>query len=570
MNNINTKRSNIININSFRGLDLTDTHKSPDGTSELINFRVSEDGSLQKRKGTYKALTANGNIRAVWSGRIDGSFCCYIISGNKVCSVDLTGGTYTVLATLTTSSSEAQLFWYRGNLYAVDGSGLYCIKNGTATAPFGYVPLRGKDWSDGVLGELYEPRNLLNNKGRFEYIISDAATSVLMLDDFVSSVDAIFINGEPIGPERYNLGAYSPYINVSGLHAGDRVKAFVTYVSSPSGLNELSSCTRAVVFGGISNSRPFLFEGDDRSVIFSSVYVAQSKLDEICGVYSEADTLYFPAGCELRVGDGRYSVSTVSRHYDRLLIHTDGGTWRADSAAWGLEDMPIMNINTSVEVFSENGSAVLRNTPYTVGAGGIYRWTADTDELDECNAVCISSPIAPLLTEDFLKSAVVFADKWRGEVFFANRQASDRIFVYSERSDTWTCFKGIDADLFFESENGMGYIDGSGIYLFDESRTTDSGTQILAVYTGNISDLGSTTKKHLSSVEVCSDHGSVKVDIYLDGKSSPAVSEYIGSTLEHSRYKKRLTSRRFEYLQCTLTCDWSGASAIHSLTVKTR
>ncbi len=502
----------------------------------------------------------------MWTGVIHGQFLAYVLTPSAIHKIQ--NGKCSKLCDLNTESN-ASFFYYRDSLYLVNGGGIYRVLGSSVEVPFGYVPLVAKDWSDGELGAINQPHNILNNRGRLDYVISERQTGILLLDDYISSVDALYINGSLISAERYSVSSSSPYISVGGMYSGDRVSVYVTYRDAAAGLDKLKSCTRAEVFGGINTSRPFLFGGSDESLMFSASYVSESLVEEAREVFPNADLLYFPAGHEFTVGDGRHAIATVSRHYDRLLIFTEGGTWQADSSACGVEDFPVMNINSIVEVTSRRGAALLGNSPCAVGKNGIYRFTSETDELNDCNAYLISLPLGDLLTKGFLANACVFADTARGELLFSNPSASGRVFVYSERTKAWTSFEGIYADFFFDYNGEVGFAYGNELFVFDPTKNKDDYLEISAKFESNFVNASSRRTSLLSSVEMSFDGKSVVVQIGFDNDTASTITRLVSPILLHAHVTKRLCAGRFRYFRLKFTSD-KTVSAIHSLAVNIR
>ncbi len=565
----NNSNGRSVTINDFLGIDRRRSHSDPCGTQMLVNFRHLPDGSICRREGTRFITIMEEDVRAVWTGKLWDGFRYILLAGNCIYELDIERGEALPLIEVNTSEGDAELFYYRENLYLVDGTGIYTVRSGWLGELYGYVPLRAKGWSDNAIGELYQPRNLLNNKARFDYVISSEATSILRVDAPIIAVDAVKVNGARISSDRYSIGTYQPYVSVMGLSEGDRVSVYAEYRDAPKGLAALKRCTRGTVFGGISNSRPFLFGGYDKSLMFSSQYVSADELAASREVYTDSDAMYFPEGYQFQVGDGQYPISTVSRHFDRLLIFTEGGVWRADSESCGTDYTPIMNVNMGVCVASSHGAALLGNSPCAVGKDGIYRFASNTDELDDCNAYKISDGIAPLLTQEFLSSAEVWADGRGGRLIFSAPHASDKIFVYTEEGGKWSIYEGIVAERFFETKDGIGFMMGNEIFVFDENRATDSGAPFTAYFEGALTDMGSADKKRLSSVEICFDGEPPKCTLCLDGRTvvDTGTDSLEGGT--HTRYRRRAVSRRFDCMVPRIEAE-AGCGRIHSLTVNVK
>ena len=566
MNGI-SKANKIFKFNGFGGIDTVRCHTDGRHARDIVNFRICEDGSLKKREGYRRICTLEDGVRAVWSGVYEGESVIFALSGDTIFKISPTSGELTTVSRLTSREGKAEFFFYRGVLYLIHGHGLCGIRNGEIFEPFGYVPLVGKDWSDFKRGEPYEARNLLNDRGRISYTVSAEPLSILHLDDEVSSIDAVYINGSLVSTDRYSVSKSVPILNISGLKAFDRVEVYFTYLNCPLSDNELGACTRAFVFGGINTSRPFLFGGNDRSVTFSGAYVSESSLDSARVVYPQSDALYFPYGHEFTVGDGRFPISSISRHYDRMLIFTKGGAWMADSSSCATEEFPVMSINSSVGVSSDHGATLLENFPYTVSNSGIYRWTADTDELNDCNAHRISAPVDDRLSPDFLSSAYVFANKKRREILFSSPSACKHTLVYSAVTSQWTSFAGIDADEFFEIDGETAFVRGSGIFVFDEAMTTDDGEEIAAYFTSGDVDLGSYDVKRTSEAFLTHENGEVILEITADGKAYGTSQAVFYSEQSHTLTRRRLLSGRFRHACFKLRAVGNTRHTLHSLAI---
>ncbi len=529
------------------------------------------DGSLVCRAGVRKLCEIGARIQAVWSGRIGDYFYCYFLSNGRVYMYNESTGERLTILCDTPLGERGEFFYYRGALYLVDGIGLYRVDERTLSVPHGYVPLVARNWSDNELGEIYEPHNLLCNKGRLTYTVSAQASTILRLDDFVSSVDALYINGELASADRYTLGVNSPFVTVIGLAEGDRCELYVTYRETyGDALARLKSCKRAYVFGGADSSRPFLYDASERSMLFPAGYVSEEGLMAARRVYAESDALYFPMGNEFSVGDGRYPISTLLRHYDRLLIFTEGGVWRAESGdGYSPERLPIMNVNTATDTPSPYGAALLGNNPYSVGRGAVYRWRANTDELNDCNAYVISEALGEQLGDAFCKGVFVYADKRKNEVYFTSPSADSRIWVYSEASESWSTFDGIAAEKFFDTEEGCGFISGTSVYCFDDSLTLDDGAVIENALELYSSELGTPDKKSLCAVASSFD-GGISCTLRLDGEDRDYMSFALtGESGKHYYRKKRVHTRRFSSVSARLSLS-DARGSIHSLELYVR
>ena len=578
MKTISSKKTKALrlDIDKFEGIDSRFTHSNPKGSSDIVNFRILPDGSLKKRYGYRILAQLEYDIRAMWSGIIDGKFTGFVLVREKVKQLDFETGALTDVGTVNSYDSEAQFFYYQSSLYLVDGYRIYLIRPHDVSFPHGYIPLVGKDWRDTYRGAPYERRNLLNNKGRITYVISDDPSVYLKTDEEISSIDLILINGEVINNSRYSITAMSRTVAVEGMEPGDRVEMFFTYANFPytEAYEGLLTNTRAMVFGGINNFRPFLW-GGRKGMMYTAAYVSEDALAASRMCDSRSDALYFPVGYEFTVGDGASEITAVSRHYDRLLIFNENGAWMANSSSCGVDDFPVLNINSHAGVLSQGAAAMLGNRPCTVGQTTIYRWTSSTDEFDECNAYSISEQIDGLLPPDFYKSATVFSDTARGELYFCSPALGDVVWVYSEKNGSWVRFNGISADRFISCGDEVGFIRGKTIYVFDKSLTVDmpeayTAQTIRASYTSNSMTFDTDGKKRLYGVTLCGSGGSPLLCVALNGQDGYPISHEMALRGAQCTVTRRTRSTRFENMLLAIYCEDNEPTTIRSVSIQAR
>ncbi len=554
-----------MDLKKFEGIDTRFLHKNDKGCADVVNFRITADGSLQKRCGYRLLRTFSGNVRAIWTGRLDGTVCAYVLVGNTVSLFYPSTNKLLTVGTVNTSSGEADFFYYRSGLYLADGKQIYTVGNTRIGTPYGYVPLRGKDWPDTLMGELHEPKNLLCNKGRITYVIREDHSSFLRIDSRISYIDAVYVNGSLISEASYSITSLGDTISVSSLSGGDRVEVYFTYASDTGSTDGLLSCTRATVFGGISNERPFLWNGNDKTVMYSSSFVSENSLKQSRKVFPQSDALYFPVDHEFKVGDGSSPITAVSRHYDRLLIFTETGAWMADSSACGVEDHPVMSINSKAGVISRGAEARLGNQPCTVGQSAIYRWLSSTDELDECNAYSISDALTDKLPKQFFEDAQVFADIQKDELIFCSPSLGDTVYVYQSSGSHWVRFDGINADRFVALGDSVGFLYGKSLYVFDASLSQDEGgKEIVGVFESNIIPLSTHGTGRISSVTAALE-GECELSIRFDGEQEPSVCVPL-----KSGKKQRLTAKRARTARLSIKAGGDGRQTVRSISLTTR
>ena len=572
-----TKASSSLSLSyeGFGGIGANESHDG--GIGDIVNLRVCAEGSLRKRSGYRSLYSSDKEIRAIWSGYIGGVFECYFLAGRGVYSLDLATGVATLRTSIPQSSGKAQFFYFGDYLYLIDGSNMYRLRDSYAITVKGYVPLFGKDWDTGYPGQINEPLNLLHRRARITYKIGESVSAYLPTMYPVETIDALYKNGELVDPADYEFDTRFNTIDISGLATGDELEANVTFVEDEAqnaARAELLSSRCACVFGGINASRLFLWNGSAKNKIFSSLYVEESSVAASEERYTGAGPLYFVEGSSFTVGDGRYNVKAVTRHFDRLLILTDGDAWIASSTTTGLEEFPIMSINSSVGCSSEHAVALVGNDPISVGRHAIYRWTSQTDEYNECNAYPISEPVSDMLDDSFYQNARVFYHRRRDEVWFSD---ANRVWIYSPKRDAWFRFGGINAVDFFDGDGEVGFSDGYSIYIFDPALHADlltvgaeSGREIVGELACALSDFGYAGYKRLLGVTLRADIPDSAITLTFSTDRGEVIEERVLGRGSHDVITRRIPSHRFKTLEVKLAMSGESMQALHSLEIETR
>ena len=548
-----------VRFKGFEGISTPTIQSKEPGIYDINNFSISSDGSLTKRCGFQCLHEFSQDIRDIWSGVIDGVFKYVFIVGSSVFSIeDQNIHSPKKIATLSTNAGSAQIFYYENSLFILDSSGLYSLSDDGISPVIGYIPLYGKNWGTTHPGEINEPLNLLNRYARISYIAPANYTAMLPTKHPVKQIISVYRNGNLVPTSNYGYDDELRFISLPEIRENDIIQVTVLFDIdlSDKGLGE---CTHASAFGDANNSR-LLMWSDQKNVMFPSRYVLWADYELSKAALPESSRIYFPENNSFFIGDGRYKPRAVTRHYDRLLIFTEGDAWMASSGDLGTSDMPVMSINSSIGCASTLGSVLSGNSPFTVGHHDIFEWTSDTDELNECNAVSISTPINDRLSDEFFKNATVFKDVYKNELWFHNKNVSSDVWIYNVPKRAWVRFSEIHADKFFDANGSVGFIRGGNMYIFFSSNYMDQRedlnlTEIHAsITTGNL-DFGSSDLKRLSSYMIDTDLNRGTIEVSFLSDNDKTITDTISASKPRILRQRRLHSERFSYLKSVTLTD---------------
>ena len=579
-----TKENKIteVRFEGFDGIDGFAAHSGGATVSDMVNFRILEDGSIEKRCGYRRIGEFIAAPDAFWCGRVFGKLYLYAWLNNYTYRYDFSTGTVSRVGKPIGEHdlSKPKFFFFGGELYISTADGIHKIAdNGFMHEMYGYAPLVGKDWTNDLVGEINEPLNIMNRRARFTYTVSDTPSIFFRVLYPVKTINSVKVNGIELESSRYYFDPLYNSVNISKLEARDRVEIAVTFdlEDSPQ-LTSLLASDHIEVFGGMSNSRIFAWSDTAGSMVYSTGYISPAEEAANNEVYNMPNWqyLYFPEGYEFKVGNGDSPIKAITRHYDRLLFFTERDVWMADNETCALEPIPTMNINSKRGCSVNGGVALAGNDPISIGNGELLRWTSDTDELNECNAYCISRPISHLIPEGFFANAKVVSFSGRSEVWFYDPTNTEGIvWIYNWEKKMWYRFEGILADHIFDAEGQICFIRDNYIYRFDESAIYDYYDEtgisyIKARLESGYIELGSEKSRRLKGFEVRGEElGRTVVTLSPDGlaDSSHKLSD---STGEHKLLRKRLSSGRFRQMKLKIESNYNERTRIHgfSLSVK--
>ena len=575
------KTNNIIGkfeLKGFAGIDRSSP--ASNGTcTDMVNMRILPDRSVVKQDGFREVCDFLDDVRGVLSGRFGGEFVAFVVAGSVLYKFNFATNVQQIIGSLGSQSGPVSIFCYVGKVYVIDGSQIFEVRGNSLHRTEGYAPLIGKDWGSNYHGELYEPLNILTPKGRISYIVDDPPTAFLSTYYEVAKVNAVYVNGELRGSDTYGIDNRLRALNVSGLEVGDRVLVYYTFARGEGERERLSKNPYATVFGGINNSRVFMWGGEDKNRMFVSTPTSIASIEEAEAVFADCGGLYFAENNDFCVGDGKHEIRAVSRHYDRMLIFTAGETWMADSEVSSAQSFPLTRINTAVGCASLRGVARCGNDPISVGHGAIYRWTSDTDTLEDCNAYAISDKIKDRLPDHFFSSAVVFTDTHNGEVLFAYREGTvGRILVYSIPTEEWYIYDTVTVDHFFEGERALGFVNGSKLCIFERGASTDSfldhtSSPIESFCTYSHNGFGHPTRtKRIAGVMGVGELADGELNISFESdRGTQYEVDFSGSDVGRVEcFYKRLRSERFKNSRIKISMDTDARQRIYSLTVTVR
>lgn len=457
-------------FSSFDGL-------SASGASEMRNFRILPDGSLEKRCGWETLYALPDRVRGVWQGTLGGDLLTCAVCGQRVCSI-ASDGSLADLGRLSTSAGRVYFLLYRNRLYLADGTHIYVL-SGTGSmvsVAEGYAPQFGINWHPTGLGDVYEPLNLFSNRLRIHYLNTNQA-NVITLPFFPRSVDRVRVDG--VTDTAFTVSG--DCVTLSKI--GKDVEIAMTIELESDHQSRLQEAIR--VYADRLEGREFMMLSSKRDpqYLYCSANVDDVMLNGSKAFYPNSDPLYFKSDQILIVGSGDTPISRFCIDRDRVLAFYGTGavSISLSQESDAVESYPLLR---GVGAVSLENDLYLNGDPVVANESGVFRLESTASEPDRFRAVALGEKMPFCRDTHFLSNMICCEDLTHGELWF--RDATDiygTVWVYNTALSQWYCYSGVFADFFLHVNGKLGFVLDDRICVFGEELSTDDGAVFEAVYT---------------------------------------------------------------------------------------
>ena len=481
--------------NRFVGLDERRVFSEDVSVSPYMrNYKVTENGTLQKRHGLTALVTAEDPITGFWSGFLGGERFLLFVSGGILYKVEKETNLPVELGEV--GEGENTLFRFGELLYIKNANRFSRFDGERVTEVEGYVPLIAMGCAPAGGGDTFEDVNLLSSRRRVRFSCDGTSTVYQLPEKNLAAILAVSLDGEEYGEE--------PLV--------DTVSGTVAFPAPPpSGINNLEvlydtgedrrevilGATGVMLFGGDTDGHVFLWGNED--------FPAYRFHSELAGGIPSAE--YFPENNYTVIGGSK--IMDIISQYDRQLIFTRDRAYysycqlQTDTLGNVYASFPVYNLNGEKGSMLENMGCMMDNQPVTLCADGLNRWESTSVE-NEKNAVCFSGPIGEtvrrLLSQGSTTGMKLFNLRCHRELFFV---AGDEAFVYHYPTGAWYAYDNFRADFLAEHEGNLYLVRDNTILFLDPTSSYDEEGVVKAVWESPYTSLGiSGAKKRLTEVNL--------------------------------------------------------------------
>lgn len=593
----------IYKINKWLGLNENpdgDTQLKPGEAAEMINFKITRDGNLQKRPGT---LTINklgvlrewtGAIYGIWNGRVGNTEYTLFAADADIWSYNFSTNVATSIknASTTVANAETFFFGFDQKVYIMNGSDyLYwdgsALPGGGVKPVTGYVPVILTNMLYTGVGTTGDQINKLTAQ-RKVWITGDASNTVFQLPEKpITSVDAVVnrVTGVPLVlTTDYTVNTTTGQVTFVVAPAATANIIEITYTFTSSFRTQITAMKYAEIYNGNTDNRVFIY-GDGSNQTF------YSGLDADGG--QRAD--YFPDLNVVNIGDENTPITALIRHYSSLAAYKTESAYSINYGQITLVDGSltsaffVLPVNRSIGNIALGKAQLVDNSPRTLFNSAIYEWKnnasyASNLTTDERQAQIISQRVFRTLGGMDLTTAYTFDDNERQEYYVIQ---NDIAVINNYATDTWYLYNAVGVDRLIAIDGQLyGCTMAGDIVHFSRSYQNDNDVAIDCYWRSGSIDFGKAwQRKYSNRIFVTmkpESHAYVvvtvitnKKDQFADKEVSYGILDFIDMDFAHFSFgtnvrpqtaRIKIKAKKFAYYQLIFKTndDWNNATILQA------
>ena len=565
-------------IDKFLGLNDNDKNLNLKlgEASVCNNFRITDDYKLEKIEGYDDLFDSLGvhDVKGTWYGKISGTYYFLFACNGNIYTQDITDDAATPTSIGLVVDDITSFLGFGTAVYIINGNQYYKWDNtGDIELVTGYIPLVFTATPPLGGGTANELNNLLTGKKHQTFSADGTSTVYYIAESAVDSIDSVTVGGIlyaetvdytvdlTLGTVDFST-ASTPSIPTLGTNNID-----IYWSKGVGSRDEVYENYYFQTFGGKNDTRVLVYgDGSNRYH-----YTGLAN-----GVPSAE---YFPSTYYRDIGSSEYSITSLIRQYDTLVIFKENESWYSnydpleDGDGNIVPDFPTYPLNDTKGNVAPGQVQLIDNDPFSI-MEGIYQWRS-TQIRDERNATYISDRVQDTLDDFTLSNAITVDWEKRAEYWLA---IDNDIVAYNYRNNTFTTFTLASTPTSFIVVNDEMYFGTTlgQIMKFDTDELTFNGTAISASWEMGMYDVDAEWKlKYLNKVWISlKPEARSEIDIYWetnrDGISDTPItinynladfgntdySDYSFATNYNAQpFMKKLKAKKFVYFKLILKSE---------------
>lgn len=562
------------------------------GYSSLVAYQLvscTYDAAADTYTWSMKAVTAvssstNKTVAGLWSGYVGATQYMVAACDGKLWKVyDGADFCKTEIGSITTTSPVC-MFGFAGKLYILNGT-QYKEWDGTTYADVvGYRPLVNTEVPPAGGGTLAEGINKLNGLRRC-WISPNGTTATFQLPEKnITSIDWVKVNatGATLTPTTdYTVNTTTGVVTFVSTPAAGTDTYEIAWTFPTTYRSTVLAMKFAEMYNGTTDTRVFLYGDGSNKAFYSGVdYDGKPRAD------------YFPDLNVLDVGEANTPITSMIRHYSRLIAYKSDSAYSVQYgtislAADGYTTIAAFYttpINRSIGNVAPGQVRLVMNDPVSLFGKDVYEWKNGSSyssnlTVDERQAVRISDRVINTLDGFNLSACSCYDDNVAQEYYICY---NGNALVYNYAANVWyaysnfpaACMCGLGNDLYMGTTGGQ-------LRLVSSLYANDDGTDIPAYWeSGNMAFDRPTMTKYSPMLWVSLQPGAkaeLTVTIQTDKKSTfsdkvinAALSVFDDWDFSHFSFdlstkprmtRLRLKAKKFVYYKLILETGTDSAKA---------
>lgn len=244
--------------------------------------------------------------------------------------------------------------------------------------------------------------------------------------------------------------------------------------------DQITSMRFAETFSGTTDNFVFLYGDGSNQACYSGIDYDGNPTAE-----------YFPDMNVLRIGDENTPITSLIRHYSRLVAFKTSSSYSIQYGTITLPDgseVPAFYstpVNRSIGHAAPGQAQLVLNDPITLHGQDIYSWKNNSSyssnlTVDERQARRISDRISATFGSFVAAECVMFDHNYSQELYIVY---NDRALVWNYAADAWYYYTDFPARCFVAAGRDLYYGDGDGfLRLVSTNYRNDNGKPITALW----------------------------------------------------------------------------------------
>lgn len=426
---------------------------------------------------------AGTEVRGLWSGNVAGEDVIVAACNGRLWKIWEEDHVWRrqALGTIGTSG-RVFLFGFAGKLYMLNGSEYRCWDGETIYDVTGYRPLVSIGVQPTGGGTALEQVNKLNGTRRCWISPTGTDKTFTLPEQDIASIDYIKHVGTgvlvPASGYTYDLAAGTITFGAAPAEGTNTFEIGWTFGTDFR--SEITAMRYAELFSGTTDNRVFLYGDGTNKALYSGLDYDGNPTAE-----------YFPDMNVLDIGDENTPITSLIRHYSRLVAFKTHSSYSIQYSAITLPDgrqtaaFYSTPVNRSIGNAAPGQVQLVLNDPVSLHGKDIYSWRNNASyssnlTVDERQARRISDRVAATFAGFVPEECICYDNNYAQELYIVY---GARALVWNYAADAWYVYTNFPARclLAVGREMYIGMADGYIRRVSNDYRN-DNGENIAAIW----------------------------------------------------------------------------------------